>query len=862
MKQFKKRLNYHYAIYLAVNAILVTLACVIIAASLKIYPFGDHTMIFLDGDEPSGFLSFYLRNLTGPKDLLYSWNTVLGGSFAGIFTYDCASPVNLILLFFKKDIILGMHAALVIRHILASWSFLVLLHHFYTAKEIVNVLFSYCYAFIGYFAMFSFYPSWLDGVIILPLLTLGLLTVFEKQKISLLYCISLAYAIFTNYYIGYMLCLYSLFAFIILLIVFHSKLKGKVLHITGVYLLTSVLAAGLAAIVLLPAVKALPSDRSLGIAELLGKGIIRTSIYDLLRGLFTGTVKCDSARDNLPVIYSGMVPLLCFSLYLSDSRRSFKQKALLCTAFALITVSFYIRPLDIIWHGFSINKWFNFRYSFIFSFLLIGAAYESFLHSNIRPVRAGLSAALIILLYAALQYRKSGSFDYKQVIIDGSLLTGAAILLSLNNKYRSDNSDKTTGICCLLILVSLVGTVLNSSMVISSIIETSFSHTQYIEDRDLISDKTAEIKTEDIGRTEKTFYLGRCDSMLFGLEGVTNYSSYENREMLDFLRTLGLEHNSGWARYNRNTPAIFDYLFGIRYIIGQGSEHKQYQTVDDRLYYNANALPVAFPADDRNRSLTDQRPDEVYNAIWKSINPDKRDVISTVDTSKEIRENSLELVWYSSDEKPVYLYIPGTGVINNRITTDTRPDYDHAVGFEIRSGKTGGREILYSPYQEWYYLGTFRAGEKICLTLKTDRLECTPAGLANEVQILCEDLQDLSEVRAEQRPGDLSVIRETNSELYFDMPELSTACSIGTTIPFDEGWHVFADGKPLQTERYCDFFLAFHVPKGTHNVRMEFMPEGMAEGACISVLCFLLLGLYVWVSCSDRIKRIKYEYSK
>ena len=63
------------------------------------------------------------------------------------------------------------------------------------------------------------------------------------------------------------------------------------------------------------------------------------------------------------------------------------------------------------------------------------------------------------------------------------------------------------------------------------------------------------------------------------------------------------------------------------------------------------------------------------------------------------------------------------------------------------------------------------------------------------------------------------------------------------SIPYDRGWTVTVDGEPVETEKAFDAFLSVSVPFGEHVIELTYMPEGLMEGAAISLLSAVLLGL-------------------
>lgn len=75
------------------------------------------------------------------------------------------------------------------------------------------------YALSAYSAAYSWNIMWLDCIVLIPLIMLGLEKLVDENK-CYLYCISLGLCIFTNYYISIMVCISVCLYFIVLMIAY------------------------------------------------------------------------------------------------------------------------------------------------------------------------------------------------------------------------------------------------------------------------------------------------------------------------------------------------------------------------------------------------------------------------------------------------------------------------------------------------------------------------------------------------------------------------------------------------------------------------------------------------------------------
>ena len=134
-----------------------------------------------------------------------------------------------------------------------------------------SLIFSVCYALMSFNMVYLSHIMWLDGVILLPIVVLGIHRIIDKKR-PLCYIISLFFALVTNYYIGYMLCILQFYIFILYFAFFADRIKIKIFwNKARTYIVSSLIAGGLSAVVLLPTFMALSGGKSGG-----------TKIYHLL----------------------------------------------------------------------------------------------------------------------------------------------------------------------------------------------------------------------------------------------------------------------------------------------------------------------------------------------------------------------------------------------------------------------------------------------------------------------------------------------------------------------------------------------------------------------------------------------------
>ena len=203
-----KQSDYYYLVY----AFAIPFALMyLIYLAMGVHPFGDGSVLVLDLN--GQYVSFYeaLREFVyGDASLLYSFSRALGGEYMGIVAYYVASPLSYIVALFPKDRILeALLLLFLIKTGLCGASMGFYLHK--VSKKINKtsvVVFSIMYALCAYAVVHQNNNMWIDSLIWLPLLTYGIEQLIKNGKYKL-YVVSLAMSLISNYYIGYMMCIYT-----------------------------------------------------------------------------------------------------------------------------------------------------------------------------------------------------------------------------------------------------------------------------------------------------------------------------------------------------------------------------------------------------------------------------------------------------------------------------------------------------------------------------------------------------------------------------------------------------------------------------------------------------------------------------
>ena len=222
----------------------------------NIAPLGEYRITIYDSQVqyPAFFLAF--KNMH-----FYLFNVGFGFNFLGTFTYYLMSPLNLLIhIFDLKNYNTFYFLLIIIKMGLCGLTMQYFLAHEEKSDNLWSVIFSIIYALIGFIATYFYNVFWLDGIIMLPLVLVGINKIIENKS-SLFYIICLSLSIILSFYTGYISCIFCVIYFIYKLI---EKNKYKDKKTIFRFLISSLIAGLIGAIVLIPSFFALSTGKISG----------------------------------------------------------------------------------------------------------------------------------------------------------------------------------------------------------------------------------------------------------------------------------------------------------------------------------------------------------------------------------------------------------------------------------------------------------------------------------------------------------------------------------------------------------------------------------------------------------------------
>ena len=847
MKTFSRR-----SVLLPVSFLLPAAVMAVVFAVCGLAPFGTRTLGVMDMSHQYISFLYSLRDiLSGRASLLYLPSMCLGGNMLGMYAYYLASPLNLLICLFPRTMLFqAVGVVYLLRVGLCGLTMCV-----YTGVRrgwsLRCLVASMAYAFMAYMVAYSFNYLWHDGVILLPVVALGIARLREEAK-PWLYVISLAAALALNFYIGYILCLFSVLFFLFEFLSAPKPFSADGRKALLRFALSSLAAGALAAALLLPAFLSLRNGKAafdLSVLTLTP----RFTLPELLSKMYPAAFRYEEIMpEGLPQVFCGTVTAVLSILYFANRRIPARRRLLAGGLMLAIAVSFWISALDLIWHGLNMPTWYNYRYSFALSFLMAAAA-----DRELAELREGTRPWHLLLPPAVLAAASALTFTgrtYEYVTwhsAAAALVLAVVICAALFVCLRPGTGKRLAAVLAAVVLLAHTGELAANAGIslrrLTSQATDAAAFSEYTgakaEAFALVPDSLEFVRTE----SPSAFSQNRCEPLLFGYDGISHYGSTLSQDSLEFLDRLGFDrYEDIWAQYGPGVTGAADTLLGVRYLVAD-TLAKGYSALGEAggwtVAENRLALPVGWTADAALRTVAGGADSFAYmNALYAAAAPEVgRDVFVRADASAPALGNfTADGTRYTRVETDFAtltytVTAPADGPLYAEFGI---PDYPGVMLF--------ANDVM----RAWYataqtngtvYLGDFSAGDTV-----TVKLQASADITVDFASFAAEDADALSRYAAALSGGACPLTKISSAHFIGSFTTAEGDGLLVLTLPYDASWRITLDGRKVQPEKILDCLTALDVPPGAHTVELRYVPAGLLPGAAVSVLALAVcLAVYL-----------------
>lgn len=823
-------------------------------------PFGSSSLLTVDlGQQYVDFFAWFRSALLHhPASFFYSFSKDLGGEMFGTSAYYLFSPLNLLLVFFKGGALTsGIMLILLIRYGLAGLSFAWVLDRQNLQHGMRLVGFATAYSMMGWMVANQLNMLWLDVLIILPLVIHGLIKLLAGQGIWT-YVIFLALMMIDNYYMAWMVCLFTILFTSWQLTMVKGGWRTRLIAVSR-YALGSIIAAGASAIVLLPTIAALLGSKA-SYTSLSLKLKPEYAPWRLLAKFAPGAFNFHQMPSGQPNIYVGMVGALAALFYLFDKRqkRSSRVVALLVSAF--LFASCFIPVLDLLWHLGQFPVWYPSRFSYVISFWLLWLA-ATVLSPDFRLSRHQfeLMTIFVIGFYAFLNHVVH-KVSYLNVQL---LILGLIIAIITLVTFRLKRSTSPAWYDLLLIVLMCADVAVSAYASLDNLAYVSQS--EFASYTKQIDAAATRIKKSDHGgfyRIGKNFMRTKDDPMQADYNGGDHFSSNLEPQIPAFYGAIGQPDGDGFVSYNNGTE-VTDSLLGFKYyfqamnngevknnpvitITSMRPDLSRYRWKGESgivgLRKNPHALPLAFGASKDILKVRHSTLDplvyqsNLYQALagqptakqlftvqnfthadFTNVQRSKTITATTFHKKKLLQPASVRLTFKVPTNDAYYLTLgssiksQATILVNNQPLTQYS-NYRHTIVVNLAAKGSKGQTVT------------------VTLGLKHNSL------WMQNVSIYRLNERQFKRSYAKLARSPLHITRHNDRLVAGSVNIKAGQQLLMTTIPYASGWHVKVDGRPVSPVKAAGTFLAVPISQGHHQVVIKYTPPLLGVGALVTLI--------------------------
>ena len=851
-------------------------------------PFGKYSMLYSDNyHQYFPFFLAFRQALRSGDSMLYSWTVGMGMDYLGLISYYLASPLNLLSVIVPEKWLLEYFSLLTpIRLGLAGLFFAIFLKKTFHKDDISIAVFGGFYGLCAWAMGYMWNVMWLDTFALLPLAALGTVRLLRDRKF-ILYTVTLFLSVYSNYYIGFFTCIFVLLLFICYEV---CRWEGGSRFFLDLCRITffSILAIGMTAVLTLSAFAALQTTQSsvnnfpkgfkMNIAdENTWKGLL-DAMGQVAGNMFGGVEP--TFKEGLPNLYCGVGTILLATLYLMGRNVKLRDKICAVGMLVFFMLSVILRQLDYIWHGFHFTNMIPYRFTFLFSFVLLYMAYKAWMMRRTFKIwQVVIAGGLSLMLMSCSDL--IGSWEGKDSWIfaaynAGFLAVYLAVLIysqrpveiteeatpeeihAIKQEVKHRRTLARTTLLCVMVL-ELVLNLLNFGLNFTGTAVSNYpkgttyaqSMIQYMKERE---------EHTLFYRAETTHSQTLNDGALNGYNGISTFTSSANVKVTEFMKSLGYGAKNTYNRYCYEEASPVSNLFlGIKYMIERDGKDKEstyfteiHKYGDVALLANNAYLPLGFLAEESLAEL-----DFKNNNNFRFQNDLMRAATGmTADVWKIVSGNNLTIegldvnVTDQSDSGYCAYNDAASGSVVRYLYT---VDSDGFMCVDLNFPKRNNVSILKNDVelytettslQQMLAVGDVAVGDVVevratCKAGEDGTLTVT-AGILNEERFF-EGYEILSASQLE--------LREFSNTRVSGVIDCDRDGLLYTSIPQNGNWSVKVDGREAEAVLTGDVMVGVALTEGKHEVTFTYHNDAFSLGWKVSLVCAAVLVLMAFLTC-------------
>ena len=619
----------------------------------------------------------------------------------------------------------------------------------------------------------------------------------------------------------------------------------------------------------------------------------------------------DYLINNQPFVFISLSVTILVTVFFVSKAFSGKDKLFYGIVIILFFASFNIPFIDKLWQASDRPNWFQHRQAFVFMPVFISLAFRVFKKIKEITYKEILSASGILMVILLItQFAAKLQKSSFVLIANVSLMIVYSLLFMavIKKKWPAqlENFSKISyGMLVMAIVLEMAGIAPRCAEG-TSVYLNGASDAEYRDNlvelqalSSQMSNNGARVLMETDNRDSEDLWIyGSFEAeAALGRNGISQFDSGSNRRFARLMKQFGYRINYNYATYDCTYTSLpSDAFFSVgNMVTTSGYKNGTLVSPDDdahryRCYQNTCVLPVGFAADDKAmdfdlyylETLSDDKDYfDFQNRWYKSMFPDEftedifvgryavTDDDITLTNAVKLPDENIDYTfsktskyddpignepidrqseaghaYYRSDDStPAVFTIKHTA-------THTGEQYIAIVSSSLLSHfnlSIDGEELMEISPNSFYSiivrLGYYEEGEEIEVVLDSSD-KCFSF---QDIFFAAVDSDAFKSQFEKIDLGKVTVDTYKNGNAVFTT-NLGPDEVLLTTIPYENGWTCYIDGKETGIQKYGDILMAADPGEGTHTVEFRFTAPGIKAGIAVSAAGIVMLAAFVFLS--------------
>ncbi len=774
---------------------LIPFLCLLILFFINDFILGNNSILYSDS-QYQYYQSFIYFKQFLTNHSLFSFQVELGAPMVATIAYYLGSISNLFIKFFD-NIELFLLITVLIKLSLCGLTMYNYLNYNYKSKYIV--IFSTAYALSFYSLANYFQFMWLDAYFLSPLLLLGIDKIIKEKK-YMLYGIILFLIVLSNYYMGYMCCLFGLIYFI-----YKYLLSNRDKRNIKTFVITSILFGLMTMFLHIPNLLEIMKIERMSNKDYL----FNTDILGILSKTFLGSnVEGGILNYYHPYLYIGIFNNILLLFYFINKKIDKLEKILSLVFIIILILNIIFVPFDNLWHAFSSPIGYNFRYIYLFNIFIISICLKSFI--NLKYIdKLWYYVVFVVFLVVSELVILRDIMNYINIYISVFLIL---IYLTI---FKSTNKE----IKILFSILAIAELFFNGYTILK---KYDFSTKIYLNN--IYMEKQNILKNIDRTQFYRLEFLNRFaynDPLTYGYYGSSGWFSsvYFNK---NFYNKIGYGTDNNMLGYNNYL--LLDSLFDIKYVVSlnklkyyelvsvdkisaYGEEFYGIGYMDSYLYKNPYNLSLGYMVSSKIKEDIDcDNPFECQNKIINNMTNSDNLIYEA-----ELYKEDIKL------KKQDFYLLP---IINNY---DDNKKFEMCINKKCFNFRDNINSSLFfeNSYEDikitqenvdYIYLAYFNFDEFI-----------------NKYNILKNNQLNITSFKENHIKGNINV--DDNNVLFL-------------SIPYTDSFKILVDSKEVDYYKVLNNFIGLDLESGYHEIEIIYEVKGFKLGlfiSLISLITFILI---------------------